>query len=62
MAQKLCSPCMPVSALQLGTRTSSELLLRNFCFSGGRETYFEEDKIFRVKPKAHQLVELAGPR
>ena len=34
VAQKLCSPCMPVSALQLGTRTSSEFLLRNFCYSG----------------------------
>ena len=32
---------------------------RYLLLAGQLEAFFEEDKIFRVKPKAHQLVELA---
>ena len=60
MAQKLCSPCMPgLSTAAWDKDVFRESSQKFLLFWGSLETYFEEDKLFSVKPKAHQLFELA---
>ena len=58
-AEALNSMYTCLSSAAWGQAVFRDAAQRYLLLAGQLEAFFEEDKIFRVKPKAHQLVELA---
>ena len=59
-AEDLNSMCTCLSSAAWDQAVFKDAAQRYLLLAGQLEAFFEEDKIFRGKPKAHQLVELAG--